>query len=132
MVSQTPCFHVSALFLSPTFQVAAIPKAARLSELPQGKLDTAFGYHFDLDSLPESYDPVAVAESIRGRPRARRYASNDQPAHLGRVVRVPNGEALPAAPEEGGVPKLIYWDIRGLAQPIRLALAFAGKVGNAI
>jgi len=38
-------------------RVAEIPRCARLRGLPE--LDTAYGYHFDLDTLPADYDPLA-------------------------------------------------------------------------
>jgi RimJ/RimL family protein N-acetyltransferase len=45
-------------------RVAVIPKAARLEGMPidpatgEPKLDTAFGYYYDLDKLPTAYDPI--------------------------------------------------------------------------
>jgi RimJ/RimL family protein N-acetyltransferase len=45
-------------------RVAVIPKCARLEGMPidpdtgEPVLDTAYGYHVDLDALPEDYDPL--------------------------------------------------------------------------
>lgn len=46
-------------------RVAVIPKAARLVGMPidpasgMGKLDTAFGYYYDLEKLPQDFDPLS-------------------------------------------------------------------------
>jgi hypothetical protein len=56
-------FDISPPFVL-SIQVAIIPNAARLNGLPEGYLDTAFGYHFDLDSLSDEYDPIKHAATI--------------------------------------------------------------------
>ncbi|KAG7374423.1 acyl-CoA N-acyltransferase [Nitzschia inconspicua] len=52
-------------------RVAVIPKCARLEGMPvdpetcEPELDTAYGYHIDLDALPEDYDPMEEATFFR-------------------------------------------------------------------
>jgi len=36
-------------------RIAALENAAKLEGLEEGELDTAFGYRFDLDQLPDDY-----------------------------------------------------------------------------
>jgi len=43
-------------------RVAEIPHAARLEGL--NYLDTAYGYHYDLTTFPEGYDPVTAATRL--------------------------------------------------------------------
>ena len=38
-------------------RVAVLEKAAKLEGLEEGELDTAYGYRYDLEKLPDNYRP---------------------------------------------------------------------------
>jgi hypothetical protein len=104
-------------------RAAAIPQAARLKGIGvAGFLDTAYGYHFDLEKLTgtETYDPLAHAARVIGKSAAAKQQACADPGGAGRrhsaqatLVRVPKDVALTdvahATKTHVMKPTLVYW-----------------------
>ena len=58
------------------------------------------------------------------RPWTERYTRKTKIKNSAEVIRVAESEEIPKTIPKNGLT-LVYWNIRGLCQPIRLALAYA-------